>query len=364
MKRVLITFDKGLSHGGVQSVIMSIVRELSDKYIFDILVNVSQKQYFDDEFLKYGGKIIKIPFYEDKITFRKRADYYIRGLYLYKKTLQVIKENGPYDIIHCNNVYESGPILRAAKKCKIPTRIVHSHAIPCKEPFIRRILNRIYMNQIKNSASVFVGCSSNACDSLFGNNIKANVIYNAFDETKFGFLDTGLHKENNIILTQVGRYDSNKNQSFSIKVAKSLIDRKVDCKLFLIGSDQGYEEKKLKEEVKQLGIENNVMFLNTDANIQSFLSKSDAFIFPSITEGFGTALIEAQAVGVKCFVSDSVPNETNCGGCIYLPLNDGPKKWAEVILDDYSENKGIHKIYDCSRFRNDEIKKQYEKLYK
>ncbi len=53
MKRVLITFDKGLSHGGVQSVIMSIVRELSDKYIFDILVNVSQKQYFDDEFLKY-----------------------------------------------------------------------------------------------------------------------------------------------------------------------------------------------------------------------------------------------------------------------------------------------------------------------
>lgn len=363
MKKVLFTFDKGLGHGGVQSVIMSIVRGLKDKYIFDIVVNVTEKQFYDDEFLEYGGKIIRIPFYEGKSVFRRRADYYIRGLYLYRKVLDVIRENGPYDIVHSNNVYESGPILSAAKKCEVPVRIAHSHAIPCKEPWIREKLNKIYMYQILSKSSVFVGCSEAACKSLFGENIDATVIYNAFDDKKYEFQDNRAHRDNTMVIVQVGRYDATKNQVFSIKIAKALIDKGMRIRLVLIGSDQGAEEEKLRLEVERLGIENNVRYINTDADIQTWLARADAFLFPSLSEGFGTALIEAQAVGVKCYASNTVPIETNCGGCSYLALEDGPIRWADIIAEDYQNTNGIHRVFDCSRFSCHEIIKNYENLY-
>ena len=68
-KRILMVFDKGLGRGGVESVIMSIVRNLSDTYTFDLLTNTNQTKDYDAEFISYGGKIFKILFYEGKIRF-------------------------------------------------------------------------------------------------------------------------------------------------------------------------------------------------------------------------------------------------------------------------------------------------------
>lgn len=363
MKKVLLTFDKGLGHGGIQSVIMSIVRGLKDKYTFDVLVNVSEEQFYDNEFLSYGGKIIKVPFYEGDFVFRRRADYYVRGLYLYSNVLSVIKKNGPYDIVHCNNVYESGPILCAAQKCGVPIRVAHSHAIPCKEPWIRDKLNKIYLNQVLRCSSAFIGCSENACKSLFGSKNKSSVIYNAYDDKKYTYQDFGRHDGDTMLIVQVGRYDATKNQLFSLKVVKELLAKGIRVRLVLIGSDQGIEEKKLRTEERKLGIEGNIEYLETNTDILSWLSIADIFLFPSLSEGFGTALIEAQAVGVKCYASDSIPYETNCGGCRYISLEEGPDRWAEIIESDYEKTHGSHRFYDCSRFSPVEIMKDYEKLY-
>ena len=65
-----------------------------------------------------------------------------------------------------------------------------------------------------------------------------------------------------------------------------------------------------------------------DADMPKLLSQSSGFLFPSLHEGFGIVLIEAQAMGVKCYASDTVPRATDCGCVIYLPLKDGAKVWA------------------------------------
>jgi glycosyltransferase EpsF len=363
MKRILLTFDKGLSHGGVQSVIMSIVRGLKNEYVFDVLVNTSQQQYFDEEFLSYGGKILRVPFYEGDSVFRTRADYYIRGFYLYNNVLSTIKKNMPYDAIHCNNVYESGLIVKAAKKCGIPVRLIHSHAIPCWEPWIRDKLNQIYMSLARKNATEFLGCSRLACDGLFGQQIASKVIYNSFDDNKFFFSDKGEHDENKIVIAQVGRFDSIKNQNFTLKIVKEILKKNIDVSLLLIGSDSGSAEQKLRETAETLGIINKVLFYKTDADIPSLLSLSDAFVFPSISEGFGTALIEAQAVGVQCYASDKVPKDTNCGGCKYISLNKSPEEWANLIIKDFYDSCGKHQSYDCSKFKPSIILKQYKELY-
>ena len=79
-KRVLLVSCEGLGNGGVQAIMMGIVRNLYTEFHFDILLFTSEKRYFDDEFLSYGGKIFRVPKYEGTNPIRRRFDYYIRDL--------------------------------------------------------------------------------------------------------------------------------------------------------------------------------------------------------------------------------------------------------------------------------------------
>ena len=107
MKKALMVSCEGLGRGGVQAVMMDIVRNLRGEYNFDMLLFTDEVRYYDEEFLSYGGKILRVPFYEGGNRILRKLDYYIRGGRLYRGIYKAIQENGPYDVIHCNNVYES-----------------------------------------------------------------------------------------------------------------------------------------------------------------------------------------------------------------------------------------------------------------
>lgn len=362
-KRILLAFDIGLSHGGVQSVIMSIVRSLSDQYVFDILVNTSKKQYFDDEFLSYGGKILRIPFYEGNSRFRTRADYYIRGMSLYLKTLKIIRDNMPYYAIHCHSVYETGLVVKAAARLRIPVRIAHSHAIPCEEPWIRSKINNLYLELMRKNSNIFIGCSNEACAALFGNKVSYRTVPNAFDDNRFRFSSKEYDNKNEISLIQVGRFDKNKNQKFSVDILSALIKKGVNARLCFVGAAGDSEEDNLRMYIKERKLEHYIDIYRTNADIPALLSNAHYFLLPSISEGFGTVLIEAQAVGLKCFVSDTVPQTTNCGGCVYVSLKQSSEKWADIVIDDFQKTYGLHKKYDCSRYCRESVRHSYEKIY-
>lgn len=167
MKRVLMVSCEGLGNGGVQAVIMSIVRSLKDKYIFDILLFTDERRFYDDEFESYGGKIFRIPRYSGTNSFRKRLDYYVRGNYLYNKVLETLKENGPYDVIHCHDEYESAPILKAAAVSGIKVRIAHTHVISGKTNIIAGLLNNYRKKEIERYATIKIACSQEAGLSFF-----------------------------------------------------------------------------------------------------------------------------------------------------------------------------------------------------
>ena len=118
---------EGLGNGGVQAVMMNIVRNLHREYLFDALLFTSEKRYYDDQFSSYGGNIHRIPRYEGSNKYRKKADYYIRGYKLYKDVKRLLIENGPYDVVHCNDEFESALIVKAAAECGVPVRITHTY---------------------------------------------------------------------------------------------------------------------------------------------------------------------------------------------------------------------------------------------
>lgn len=101
MKKVLLICSGGLGRGGVQAVLMNLVRQLNNQYIFDIVVFTNEKRYYEDEFLEYGGNIYRIPYYEGKYSLLRRIDYYIRGSRIKKAITNIFRTHGPFDIIHC-----------------------------------------------------------------------------------------------------------------------------------------------------------------------------------------------------------------------------------------------------------------------
>ena len=353
----MVSFD-GLGKGGAQSIMMNCVRNMSNSYLFDVLLFTNEVRYYEKEFLSFGGRIIRIPHYCGKNKLKKKLDYYLRGPRLFFNLRKVIKENGPYQVIHCHNGYESALCLFAAKQEKIPIRICHSHTSKPKSNFLATFLNFFYTCLINKSSSHKIGCSESACKALYGNSDFV-VLNNPYDESKYIFND---NKQINDVLTliQVGSFNDNKNQLFSIEILKSLYKKKSDVFLNLVGFGNEKYVRNIKEKVAEFNLEKNVRFLDGNtADIPQLLSSSTFFLFPSKKEGFGITLIEAQAMGLTCFVSDSVPKTTNVGGCIYLSLNDGPEKWAsEILKTPYQRKK-----YDCTQFKSSEFVKQIALLY-
>lgn len=360
--RVLMVSCEGLGNGGVQAVMMSIIRGLSDYNIFDMLLFTDEERFYEKEFLSFSGAIYRIPNYSGNNKFRKRLDYYIRGIKIYNKLCSILRNNPHYDIIHCNNQFESALCVRAAYKYKIPVRIVHSHIINSSQNNIRKWLNHYYRHLIAKYATSSIGCSKEACVSLFGSKSKWTVIKNSYNEDIFFYDKYPNQFYKQIELTQIGSFSKNKNQLFSLEILKYILSCNCKCTLNLVGF--GDYEKEIREKIENLELNKNVNIFNSNYNTSYLLSKSTGLLFPSIKEGFGIVLIEAQAMGVKCYVSNTVPKDANVGGCTYLDLSSGVRKWAEKIIDDYNKNCGKHIEYDCSEFKTKVLLEVFKKLYK
>ena len=366
-KRVLFVSYNAFNRGGIQNVVMNIVKNLSNEYTFDLLCFQEDIGKLEKEFLSYGGKIIKYQaYYSGKNNFRKRVDYYLRGVSLFSSTLKAIRENGPYQAIHCNNAFESGICLRVANKEKIPVRIAHSHtAIPEEGNVLRRLLDKKYRCLIEKNATHQIGCSQEACDSLFLKGSATEVIPNFYDDKKFFSEDYPQTPFPSPRLIQIASFGSNKNQLFSVEVLCELKKQYPQSKLIFVGYDNepGYLQK-IESAIIQDRVQENIEFYPSNANLPILLNQSSYFLLPSFSEGFGLAPVEAQAMGVRCFVSDSVPRLCDCGGCTFLPLGDGAKKWAETIIQDYKQTNGKHAKYDCSKYAASNGIRAYEQLYR
>lgn len=105
----------------------------------------------------------------------------------------------------------------------------------------------------------------------------------------------------------------------------------INCDLLLIGN--GEKKKIIEQECKDLGIEDRVHFTGVVDDVENWLCAMDVFVFPSIFEGLGMVVIEAQASGLYCCVSDTVPKATKMSNNIeYISLNESPSHWADIIL--------------------------------
>ncbi len=336
MKVMHVSYE-GLGNGGIQAVIMTICRNNPD-IMFDILLFTNERRHYDDEFENLGGNIYRINQQKKKKGLRRHLAYLIKFFKVFIGTYRLLNGHGPYDAIHCHNGLESASSLLAAKLCGVPLRIVHSHI--SEEKFSKANLmlyaHKIALKKmIQYTANYKIGCSKNSFNSLFSNKYlnrkNSFIIPNSIDLTKFKRNEM---KSNtgSIRILNVGRFSKNKNQIFIIELLPIIKQNFDNVEVRLIGSGETYE-REINDKANELNVEANVKILPPNTDVSEQLQQSDLFIFPSLNEGFGIVLLEAQAMGVPCLVSDTVPQEADCGLCKYLSLSQNKQIWANTAIE-------------------------------
>lgn len=360
-RTVLHVPNCGLSFSGVPAVIFSIVENLHDEFDFDV-VSPRAKGGREKEFLQYG-KLRYLPIYgkPNLIEHITRPIVTFFGIYYLCKKYK-------YDVIHCHNEADAGICLKAAKMAGVRIRISHSHNTlsPKKIPFLKKIYVQQGRRLIRTYATSCIGCSKEACEALFGSDQRYMVLRNGIDFTKFDITkvdsDDNLRKKR---LVHVGRYCFQKNQKFILEVVHFLQRIVPDVSMKLVG--YGPDEDELFELRRSYGLEDTVELVSgKNADIPSIYAESGIMIFPSNYEGFGIALIEAQAMGVYCFCSDAITDDANIGMMEKIALDVGAQKWAERIYEYmlYHQIIDMHDVIEmASKFKAESIMKAYEILY-
>jgi len=258
----------------------------------------------------------------------------------YKEVADIISRNN-YDIIHDNNKYFAFLSLWTAKKKRIPIRISHVHVVvPSKRNIFHNAFIKISSGLSSYCANVRMACSEEAGKSMYGNK-KFVVLNNAINPLDYKYDNTVRDKfrkeyscENNFVLMMVARKDSLKRFDFAFKVFDKLYRLNKNAKLILVGlSDEectGRDRQSylaMSEEARS-----KVYFFGRRRDANKLLNMADSFIMTSEHEGFGISIIEAQANGLPCFVSDAIPYSVAATELVtFLPTVTSSDLWAEKI---------------------------------
>lgn len=155
------------------------------------------------------------------------------------------------------------------------------------------------------------------------------------------------------VVGHVGRFTPEKNHTFLVDVFAEIVKQRPNAYLLMIGVE---DPSFVVEKLHRLGLQDRYQILSHRKDINELLAAMDVFVFPSIFEGFPVSLIEAQAAGLRCIVSDRCPEAViRLETCIPMPL-EAPEKWAETALnpqmkrdtaldlDQYDMNREIRRL--------------------
>ncbi|MDD6202648.1 MAG: glycosyltransferase [Lachnospiraceae bacterium] len=139
-------------------------------------------------------------------------------------------------------------------------------------------------------------------------------------------------KKDEFLVGHVGRYHVQKNHEMIVAVFCELLKTKPNARLLLVGGSGKKEE--IVRMISQAGITDKVIMLENRADVPALMKAMDVFLFPSKWEGFGNVLIEAQSIGVRCVVSDKVPESVRLTELVTVcDLREPLQVWVDAILN-------------------------------
>ncbi len=346
--------------GGIESYVMNYYRHINrEKIQFDFITHGNFSADIVEEIENMGGRVYNW----EKFNLSKIPK-------LMKKINEFFCDNqGVYTAIHCHMANGAMFYFPVARKYGVKKLILHSHnnrAAAIRSHALRNIPLLWIGNKL---ATHRLACTYDAGHFLFGD-CKFEIIKNAIEVKKFLYNEEIREKirkkynwANDFIIGHVGRLNPQKNQIYLLEIFKYVLKKEPTAKLILIGEGEDYNC--LKKRAQELGVDNRVEFLGSKSNIYDFYQAFDVFVFPSLYEGLGMVLIEAQLSGLHTFASEKViPYEAKVSDLLqFLPLDAGAEYWAEKILTPSFKSPRKSPLEDVERAGYD-VKIETEKMEK
>lgn len=326
-----------MGRGGLETMIMNYYRNIDrSKVQFDFLTHRGERWDYDDEIERLGGKIYHLP---------RLNPFSLRYL---NALDDFFKEHKEYKIVHCHQDCLSGIVLKYAKKNGVPFTIAHSHSSNQNKD-LKYIIKLIAKKSIPKYADYLFACGKEAGEWMF-NTDDFTILNNAIDTKRYIYneekslrMKEKLGIKGKFVIGHVGRFRQEKNHSFIIDVFKDVCEKDPNSILLLVGD--GPLEEDIRRKVYDLGLLDKVKFLGARDDVNDLMQSMDVFILPSLYEGIPLTMIESQASGLDCVISDKVPKE-----CIVtqnikvISLEESPKYWANEIIK--TKNRKRRKSYN------------------
>lgn len=325
----------GVGLGGAESRIMDLYRQMDRNEIqFDFLVHSSdtgarKPQFYDEEIRELGGQIYVLPKFKvyNYLTYRRAVRAFFR-------------EHHEFRVVQGHMTSTAGIYLPIAKRCGIPVTVAHARNAGV-EKGLKGIATRFFRRGLARKADYCFACSKLAGEDVFGKEAvqagRVKMIHNAIDAAAFTY-DPGLRDQvrerlgltDAFVIGHVGRFNYQKNHPYLIDIFAALCKIRQDAVLLLLG--EGPDQECIKAKCSELGIEDKVRFLGNQRQPQAYYQAMDIFLLPSYFEGLPGVLVEAQAAGLKCFVSDTITREAAATDLVtYLRIDQPAEHWAERI---------------------------------
>lgn len=333
-KLKIVHFVYGIRNGGVEKVLTSYFSNINrDLFELHIITQGESDNKNLQEFLD-------LDFFVHNVT--KKRTSLIKN---FRETIKILKKY-KFDISHCHMSNTNFFPLLYSLICKIKVRINHSHNAFAKKKYIENILMKLSNLLCTHKFA----CSVEAAEWLFGENNNAMILQNAIYTNKFVYDENARNnyrkllniKNDDFIIGMIARFEEQKNHKFIFEVMKNIINDNKNVKVVFIGV--GPLEHEIKEKAQKNNIIDNFFFLSSRNDVNKLYSLFDIFVLPSLYEGLGIVLIEAQISGLNCITSKYVPKSVNFSGNVkFLELKTS--LWEEEIKNNL-----------CNKNRNNYLK--------
>ena len=318
--RVLCVFST-LDRGGAETMCMNLYRKIDrTKVQFDFVKHTSPKGAYEDEITSLGGYIYRAP------------EYRVNNHFIYCRWWERHFRNHPeHIIIHGHYFTISAVYFRVAKEFgRITVGHIHATKVNSK-------IKSLYIKAIKYYADYKLACSAEAGKWVY-KTYSFKVFPNAIDLDKFRYSQPirqemryrlGLSDE--LTLGTVANLSKVKNPMGLIDIFLEINRIMPKTKLIWVG--EGNLRKAIEDRIKLENIEENIIMLGAREDVSNVLQAMDVFLLPSFNEGLPVSVIEAQASGLPCLLSDKITNDVDITGMCCFLFFFQPECWARTILN-------------------------------
>lgn len=329
--------------GGAESRIMDLYRHTDRNRVqFDFLVHSGEEGFFEKEIRELGGRIFRVP------RFR------IYNYFSYRKALkEFFQKHHEFALVQGHMTSTAAIYLPIAKKAGVKKTAAHARSAGVDKG-LKGTMTRFLRRNLADKADYLFTCSELAGISVYGEKAvqegKTIFIPNAIDCAGFTFdpekrkkMREELGLADALIIGHVGRFHYAKNHEYLLRVFAELCrmsagaggstaETGADQKYHLILLGEGPLMEDTRKLAEELGVADRVHFLGNHKNIADYYQAMDYFVYPSRYEGMPGTIVEAQASGLPCLMSDTICREVIATELVEtMSIEKEPKVWAEVL---------------------------------